>query len=144
MDFKIKPDSWHYWLATRADAYVVRWEDEIDICTYARQVVKGVSLCLFVVFLGVLVGLCFVSFYTTVAVLLAYDVSLSKDTAFLALPFFAWGAVIHLGVIGMGLFILIRKAHPLSRVQGPTFIGEAWRAHKKKYCVIVPIEREGK
>lgn len=129
--YKLKKDSWHYWLASFGDEYRVYRLD--DICGYIRAVIHGAFLLLL---MGIIISI------------------LGGTSAFALGNLFSWlflgyelsgvtviySAVIT-GLIGAAIVIIsIEHLKEKSDRNNPGFVRLAYRKFKDKTCSKVEFE----
>lgn len=131
--FKLKKDSWHFWLATFGDKNRVDHRYGDDICHYIRSVLVGafwatfalVAASLFTAWVGFSFG--------NLIGWLFFGYVLDLATVF----FFMFAAFIG-ALVGWAAFMDWRREHCADREPG--FVTLAYRKFKTKTCAMVEFE----
>ena len=129
--YKLKKDSWHYWLASFGDDW--RMHNVDDICSYIRAMIVGLFQLLFVaVVISAIGGAILYSIGNLFSWLfLGYQLSQLTIMVFALL----------VGIIGTAIVISVIEASKNTvKTTEPGFVRLAYRRFKQKTCSLVEFE----
>jgi len=129
--YKLKKDSWHYWLASFGDD--LRMYGVYDICSYIRAMLVGLFQLLFVaVVISAIGGAILYSIGNVFSWLfLGYQLSQLTIMVFALLA----------GIIGTAIVIgIIETSKNRVQTTEPGFVRLAYRKFKEKTCSLVEFE----
>lgn len=141
----LNKNSWHYRLA---DKYTQRgvWDDGENICLYTKQVLKGSVWALFLTFILSFVVLSFMDFFIWLYVSISTGLWTTprelSGFAIVIILLSACGVVAYIGVQTIEWLKESdnRFAQKTSSMVNPSFISEAYKSFKNKYCIKVEFK----
>ncbi len=133
--FKLNKDSLHYRLAT-VYGHFPKYEIETDLCSYTKQVIKGIYPVLMITALGGFLSIPTGNFLAWVAYLFTFGQINPNE---LTIVFMVLAALV-VSLFGAFCYNEHQKTKPDKPPKPDNFVGLAYKSVKNKMCVKIELE----